>query len=132
MKKALVEQVWARAHAACEYCHLPQDFDPMPFQIDHVVSIKHGGETVTDNLALACFPCNSYKGPNIAGLDHQTSEVVRLYHPRKDSWTDHFRWEGPALAGLTPIGRVTLHVLMSNRPEAVELRRLLIVAGVFP
>ncbi|MFI5461536.1 MAG: hypothetical protein ACHRXM_39625 [Isosphaerales bacterium] len=34
--------------------------------------------------------------------------------------------------GKTSIGRTTLFVLNMNHPDRVEVRRLLIVAGVFP
>src|SRR5450631_1539400 len=65
--------------------------------------------TVLDNLAMACFHCNRSKGPNIAGLDPASGELVRLFHPRTDIWTDHFRLDGTRLFGLTPVGRVTIH-----------------------
>ena len=69
---------------------------PLPFQIDHIVAEKHGGQTVEDNLALACPHCNRFKGPNIAGLNAESGEAIRLFHPRKDTWSDHFAWEGLA------------------------------------
>ncbi len=74
-------------------------------QIDHILARQHGGETNLENLALACVHCNQRKGPNIAGRDPVTGEVVRLFHPRQDVWRDHFEWDGPDLAGRTQIGR---------------------------
>jgi hypothetical protein len=56
--------------------------DYLPFQVDHSIARKHGGRASENNLALACFYCNSFKGPNIAGLDPDTGEVVRLFHRR--------------------------------------------------
>src|SRR5271166_4827055 len=53
---------------------------------------QHGGLTVLDNLALSCLHCNRHKGPNIAGTDPRTGEVVRLFHPRNDQWSVHFEW----------------------------------------
>jgi hypothetical protein len=61
---------------------MPQGLFPMPFQVDHMIAEKHGGETVVSNLALACPHRNLYKGPNIAGLDPASGQVVRLFHPR--------------------------------------------------
>jgi hypothetical protein len=90
------------------------------------------GKSQLNNLALACSRCNRNKGPNIAGFDKNGNEIVRLYHPRRDKWTDHFRWRGPRLLGLTPLGRVTIRVLVINHPKAVALRRELIAEGVFP
>jgi hypothetical protein len=34
---------------------LPQFLDILPFQIDHVIAIKHHGPTTSDNLALCCY-----------------------------------------------------------------------------
>ena len=51
----LEELVWSRAGAVCEYCRMPQRFDDLPFEIDHVVANSHGGKTAAGNLALSCF-----------------------------------------------------------------------------
>ena len=76
--------------------------------------------------------CNSYKGPNIAGLDPEGGALTRLFRPRTDVWQEHFEWRGPVLRGLTAIGRTTIDVLQINAPERVEHRRLLMEAQVFP
>ena len=86
MDAALVELVWARARSSCEHCQLPQSLSAIPFEIDHILAQKHGGPTNDSNLALSCFYCNSYKGPNIAGVDPVSGRIVRLYHPRRDRW----------------------------------------------
>lgn len=122
MNARLEELVWRRAGSRCEYCRLPQAVSPLPHAIDHVVARQHHGSTTEDNLALACFFCNSYKGPNIAALNPKTGRTVRLYNPRKDRWGRHFTWDGPRLVGLTLTGRVTIDLLAINRPEAMELR----------
>lgn len=56
---------------------------------------------------------------------------MRLFHPRKDSWEEHFEWAGPVLRGRTAIGRTTIDVLNINLSERVEHRRLLLLAGVW-
>jgi len=132
VQKWLEEFIWSRAMGRCEYCRMPHEFDDLDFEVDHVVAIQHRGATSEDNLALACFACNRHKGPNIAGLDDVTSEIVRLYNPRADRWNDHFRWHGANLEGLTAIGRVTLHVLSINLDYRVAFRRNLIEEGLFP
>lgn len=86
MEAALRRLVWDRGGAVCEYCRMPQEFDPLPFCVDHVIAQQHHGETAESNLALSCYNCNSYKGPNIAGLDPDESELARLFHPRTDVW----------------------------------------------
>jgi HNH endonuclease len=130
--QGLIQQVWQRARACCEYCRMPQELDPLPFQIDHIIARKHGGPTRAENLALACFPCNNHKGPNIAGIDPDTGSVTPLFHPRRDDWQEHFVWHGPELIGRTPIGRATVAVLAINLPRRLALRRAFIEEGVFP
>jgi HNH endonuclease len=116
----------------CEYCRLPQYLDALPFQIDHVIALKHHGPTSAANLALCCFNCNVHKGPNLAGLDADTGELTRLFYPRNDDWNERFFWAGPELIGHTAIGRTTIDVLNINLPERLEYRRLLLMAGLFP
>lgn len=132
MQKALEAFVRTRAHDCCEYCRLPQAFDPSAFQVDHVIARQHNGATVGANLALACYACNHHKGPNIAGFDPVTEQTIPLFHPRRDVWAEHFQWFGPELSGLTPVGRVTVQVLAINLDFRVALRRALMQEGVFP
>jgi hypothetical protein len=130
--ESLRQTVRKRAGDCCEYCQLPQSLTTLPHEVDHIVARKHGGPTKPGNLCLACYLCNGYKGPNIAGIDPESEELSRLFHPREDTWRQHFRWEGPLLVGTTPLGRATIAVLRINLPERVEHRRLLIAADVFP
>ena len=111
---------------------MPQPFDLLTFQIDHIIARKHHGTDELDNLALACFACNNHKGPNIAGIDRDSGEVVRLFHPRQDRWQEHFDWNGASLVGLTQTGRVTVDVLAMNLPHRIRLRESLIAERVFP
>lgn len=129
MKAELRQLVWSRAIAACEYCRVPQPLDPLPFGIDHIRAQYHGGSTTEENLALACFNGNTFKGTNAAGYDPQTDELTPLFHPRQDVWEEHFGWQGPVLVGKTPSGRATIVVLQINLPERTEFRRLLLKAG---
>lgn len=128
---ALERLVWQRANNACEYCRIPQEFEAAPLQIDHIIAQKHGGLTESANLALACISCNLFKGPNIAGIDPDTQSLCRLFHPRSDSWDDHFRWNGAVLMGLTPVGRTTIAVLSINDPSRVAIRSALRAEGRF-
>ena len=128
MKQTLLDLIWSRADRQCEYCHFSEDFAWLPFQVDHIIAEKPGGPTTEDNLALSCFYCNSFKGPNISGIDPQGDPVVavQLFHPRKNVWIEHFIWDEPYLTGLTPTGRATIAVLRINEPNAVELRCLIL------
>jgi hypothetical protein len=129
VNRELVQTVWRRAGNRCEYCLIPQFALPLPFQIDHVFAEKHGGQSVESNLALACPHCNRFKGPNIAGLDPDSGQPIRLFHPRTDVWTEHFEFDGPRIIGRTPIGRVTVHVLAMNADDLLLIRVELLKEG---
>jgi hypothetical protein len=126
VNRDVAREVRQRAHNRCEYCHLPVSVYPLPFPVDHIVARQHGGKTALENLALACLHCNRHKGPNIAGTDPSTGEIVRLFHPRLDRWNDHFKWTGAELTGRTSIGRVTIQVLAINDPDFLAVREALV------
>ena len=132
MDDALEKLVRRRAGNSCEYCRLPQRFSRLPFSIDHVIARQHQGPTIESNLALACAICNRHKGPNIAGIDPQTKQMIRLFHPRRDVWSNHFRWSGPAVIGLTDVARATVAVLAINHPAQTAIRNALINEGELP
>ena len=111
---------------------MPEEWDVLPFHIDHIIAEQHGGKTIPGNLALACFACNLHKGPNVAGVDPITRRIVRLFHPRRHKWSYHFRWNGASLVGRTAIGRVTVHVLAMNVQHRLNLRAVLMDIGVLP
>ena len=129
---SLRQEVWQRAKRRCEYCQLPQALTVLPHELDHIVALKHRGETSLDNLCLPCAQCNAFKGPNLAGRDPETGQVTRLFDPRRDDWSEHFHWAGVVLAASTPLGRATVAVLNINAPERVQHRQLLRAAGLFP
>jgi hypothetical protein len=132
VNRNVARDVRQRARDRCEYCHLPAALYPLPFHVDHIVARQHGGQTVLDNLALACLHCNRHKGPNIAGTDPATGAAIRLFHPRSDRWSEHFEWAGAALAGRTSIGRVTIQVLAINQLDFLEMRKALFDEKAFP
>ena len=127
---ALERRVRARANGTCEYCFLGESVHDLPFEVDHIIAQQHGGKAHLNNLCLARPRCNRSKGPNIASVE--SGEVVLLFNPRRDRWEVHFAWRGPRLRGLTPVGRVTIHVLGINHPLALRMRRELIAEGKFP
>ena len=132
MDAALQALVRRRARFRCEYCLLPETLVSTPFQFDHIIAQSHGGLATEENLAYACFHCNNFKGPNIAGIDPQGGVVTPLFHPRRDRWLGHFAWEGTRLTGLSPAGWATIQTLRLNHPHRVAVRRSLIQEGLFP
>ena len=130
MDAATRELVRLRASHRCEYCGLQQrQMAVRIFHIEHIIARKHRGGDEPANLALACDQCNLHKGSNLSGLDPDTGELVRLFHPRLDVWVEHFRFDGPEIVGLTACGRTTAWVLQMNSEERIELRSLLAELG---
>jgi 5-methylcytosine-specific restriction endonuclease McrA len=118
--------VRARAREQCEYCRIRQeDLPVVTFHVEHIVPRQHGGNDDLGNLALACHHCNLHKGPNLAGIDPETGDVVPLFDPRRQPWEDHFKVEWPEIRGTTAIGRVTVRTLSMNAPTRIELRSTL-------
>jgi hypothetical protein len=113
-----------RARALCEYCHTAEQWQYVPFTVDHIVPLAQGGTIILENLALACFHYNRRKSIQITAQDPQSGEVVPLFNPRQLVWSDHCVWSGDGLLllGLTPIGRATITALALNRERVVAIR----------
>lgn len=116
--------VYERAGGLCEYCLIDEEISFAKHQIDHIVAEKHGGETTAENLALACVLCNKYKGSDVASIDGETGEIVRLFNPQTDIRNDHFRLENGVFIGLTPIARATIRLLQLNNLARINERRI--------
>ncbi len=115
--------VYERAIGCCEYCQISEEIIFVKHQIDHIIAEKHGGLTLEENLALSCITCNKNKGSDIASIDNETSEVVRLFNPRNDVWNEHFEIENNYFIGLTPNARATIRLLQLNNLWRVTERR---------
>ena len=125
----IAAEVRRRAGHRCEYCLIPQALFGRRFHIEHIVAKQHGGLTSLDNLALACWQCNLKKGPNLSGIDPETGQLSRLFHPRTHIWAEHFVFRElkskagkVEMAGLTPVGRATVRVLELNEEFRQALR----------
>ena len=122
-----------RAQNCCEYCRIAQELIPFhPFHVEHIIAKQHGGNDEPDNLCLACDRCNAYKGPNLSAIDPVTNRVSELFHPRRNSWQDHFAFHGSTIVGLTSIGRATVRLLNMNDYRRLSLREELIALGDLP
>ena len=116
-----------RADQRCEYCRTRQDDEAFTtYQVEHVIAIQHGGGDEDGNLALACSHCNLHKGPNLSGIDPVTNAIETLFNPRRQSWADHFEFQGSFLVGRTPCGRSTVRVLAMNAPARINLREAIL------
>lgn len=118
--------VMQRAANRCEYCHLPQAaMSQFAFHVEHILAQQHLQDDSLENLALACPDCNRHKGPNLATVDPANRQIIRLFHPRLDSWTDHFEFRGAILHGLSDVGQATIRLLEMNSDSRIELRAAL-------
>jgi hypothetical protein len=111
---------------------LAQDLSASSHQVDHVIAEKHGGQTALDNLALSCTVCNRRKGSDIGSVDPETGNLVPLFNPRTQPWSDHFRLDGAHIAGLTDIGRTTVAFLQLNAFERLIERAAWVRVGRYP
>jgi hypothetical protein len=130
----LRESVITRAHGCGEYCRSQARFATQSFSVEHILPRDKGGLTLLENLALSRQGCNNHKYNKVAGSDSVTKQVVPLFHPREQTWDDHFVWNDDytQILGLTPIGRATVAALHLNREGLVNLRRVLYAVGEHP
>ena len=121
-----------RAQGRCEYCLLHQDDVPFSHHVDHLIPLKHGGQTESNNLALACLECNRHKGSDLTAIDPADGTIVLLFNPRSQAWDEHFAIEGARIIGKTPVGRATVVLLRLNGRTRVIQRQALMDAGRYP
>jgi hypothetical protein len=123
------EAVKRRAGYRCEYCRIVG----WELQVDHVLprsSRRHGPlDDIEDpaNLAAACAHCNRFKADFTTGRDPISGREVRLFHPRRDVWDEHFAWSSDylRLLPLSNIGGATIMRLRVNDSALRRQRRLL-------
>lgn len=118
-----------RAQYRCEYCLIHEDDSLFAHEIDHVIAVKHGGQTAAENLCYGCYVCNRSKGSDLSSIDPQTNLKTFLFDPRHDRWHDHFEIVDGRIEGKTPAGRTTAALLEFNIPQRIEARSALIAAG---
>ena len=82
-------------------------------------------------MRCVCAFCNHHKGPNLSGIDPRTKKIVRLFNPRRQKWSSHFRLMGERIVGRTECGRATVVVLAMNAHDRVELRKEMLKDAVF-
>ncbi|MFN3852510.1 MAG: HNH endonuclease [Spirosomataceae bacterium] len=120
-----------RANFCCEYCKVHSQFSFFSFHIDHIISIKHGGKTNKENLALTCPICNVNKGSDIATILENIESPVRFFNPRIDIWTNHFELDDSGvITSKTDIGAATIKILDLNHIDSIIERQELIRRGL--
>lgn len=128
----LRKSVAQRAGYCCEYCKVSEEDSFLAFQIDHIISQKHGGGNELENLAYACPHCNQYKGTDLTTFLDSYQDIVSLFNPRIHHWFEHFDIEYGAIIGKTKIGHATVKLLKFNQLERLMHRQLLTEMGRYP
>lgn len=123
--EAVRRLVATRAGHRREYYLLHQRDSYTPHQVDHIVSQKHAGTSDLQNLAWSWIRCNAWKGSDVSSVDPNTGQIVPLFHPRRDRWSDHFEIRGHVIEPLTAIGYMTVTLLRLNSAQRFAERRAL-------
>lgn len=112
----LKEKIRLQAKNRCGYCLNPQNLMPYKLEIEHLYPQSLGGQTIEENLWLACRECNSHKAAKVNSKDSLTGKTVKLFNPRKQNWHRHFKFSEDLseIIGKTPCGRATVDALQMN------------------
>ncbi|MDM8520856.1 HNH endonuclease signature motif containing protein [Anaerolineales bacterium HSG6] len=131
---ALRERVADTAQHRCGYCLTSEKIAGFAMHIEHIIPKALGGETVEENLWLACPTCNGHKGTKVEAIDILSNEIVSLFNPRDQNWFEHFEWsnDGIFIIGITAIGRATVEALHLNNKYIIPARRLWVTFGEHP
>lgn len=121
-----------RAGFCCEYCRVLEEYFFLPFQIDHIASLKHGGGSERNNLAYACPHCNQFKGTDLTPFLESYQDFVVLFNPRRHVWNEHFDAENGLILAGSRIGEATIKTLRLNDPERLIHRQILMEDGLWP
>ena len=130
----LRRKVRERFGSCCAYCRTAESLTVAIYEIEHITPRSAGGETVFENLCLACPTCNRYKSDRTAAIDPATQQEAALFHPQRDVWTAHFTWneEATEIIEITPIGRATIDALRMNRSQLMRVRRMWVAMNEHP
>ncbi len=130
---AIRKKVAELAKNRCSYCRSPE-WAGVPMVLDHIIPLSAGGSSDIENLCLACYRCNEFKGAKQGSIDPLTGSQISLFKPRMQLWTDHFAWskDGLRIVSLTAIGRATSKTLHLNNTRLLQARKIWIFAGLHP
>lgn len=134
IKKDLDKKIRLDAKNLCGYCLNPQELIPFKLEIEHIYPQASGGETVEENLWLACRECNAHKSKKVKSIDFLTGKFVKLFNPRTQIWQEHFEFseDKTEIIGKTTCGRATVESLQMNNFYQTTARSAWLATGKFP
>ncbi|MEM9886463.1 MAG: HNH endonuclease signature motif containing protein [Bacteroidota bacterium] len=122
-----------RANFQCEYYRIYESNSFYTFQVEHIISRKHGGNSDLDNLAYAYPSCNRLKGSDLGSILLPDEQFFRFFNPRKNEWLDNFEVHNSgSLYAKTSEAAITIKIFKLNHPDTVIERKLLIEMQRFP
>lgn len=128
----LAAAVRKRSADRCQYCLMHQSLQGASFHVEHIIPRSKGGASDLANLALACPSCNLHKADRTTTIDPVSGAQLPLFHPGQQTWSDHFRFNGHRIDGLTPIGRATVAALDLNHSRRQRIRAAEERLGLYP
>jgi HNH endonuclease len=134
IKKDLDAKIRVQARNRCGYCLVPQKLVSYKLEIEHLFPKFLGGDDEEDNLWLACRQCNLSKGIKIKGSDTITFKREKIFNPRKQIWSKHFKFseDKTEIIGRTNCGRATVSALQLNSDLQRTAREFWKLTGIFP
>lgn len=138
MSSKIPEEVKARVRVSashrCGYCLAQQRYVLLVLEMEHIIASASGGADAEENLWLACRLCNNAKGTQTHAHDPLTGKHVKLFNPRTQRGSRHFKWseDGTEIIGRTASGRATVVALNLNNEIALIVRRNWVRAGWHP
>ena len=130
----LKDQIQQQDRGRCCYCLTQEINSGIALSFDHILPQSRGGTTSFENVCLACRSCNEFKSDQVEAIDPLIGERVSLFHPRQQSWHEHFTWseDGTRVEGLSAMGRATVLALQLNHTTIVVARRRWVASGWHP
>src|SRR4029434_2940105 len=94
----------------------------LPMVLEHIIPLVSGRSSTPDNLCLACYRCNEFKGSRTEAAAPIDGKLTIFFHPRLQRWSAHFAWSkhGETMAGLIACGRTTIEAWCLNNDWIVQ------------
>jgi hypothetical protein len=130
----LRSRIAKQARNRCGYCLTQEVVSGVPLTMEHILPKSSGGQSIEENSWLSCRLCNEAKGVLTEAADPKSGDLVPLFNPRTQAWTDHLAWseDGTIIIGQSPTGRATVEALSLNSDLRVRARALWVEAGWHP
>ena len=132
--RTLRTQVEQDGKQRCGYCLSQRLILGRPLSIDHIIPESKGGKTEQENLWIACRRCNEFKGDQTEKYDFISDEIVPLFNPRTQTWSEHFGWSenGTEIVAKSAVGRITVIALNLNNDDIKRAREIWVLTGLHP